>query len=61
MASGRLPEWVMEHESLEYKIIMADGADSEVLARAASLDIAAAAYMAAVAKYPKAECGRNVL
>jgi hypothetical protein len=42
----------MEHESLEYKIVMADGADSEVLARAASLDIAAAAYMAAVAKHP---------
>jgi hypothetical protein len=37
---------------LEYKIVMADGADSEVLAHAASLDIAAAAYMAAVAKHP---------
>jgi hypothetical protein len=42
----------MEHESLAYMITMADGADSEVLARAASLDIAAAAYMAAVAKHP---------
>ena len=30
---------------------MADGADTEILARPASLDIAAAAYMAAVAKH----------
>jgi hypothetical protein len=42
----------MEQESLNFKVVMADGADSEVLARAASLDIAAAAYMAAVAKHP---------
>ena len=32
---------------------MDDAADTEVLARAASLDIASAAYMAAVLKYPK--------
>jgi hypothetical protein len=38
--------------TLDFKVVMADGADSEVLARAASLDIASAAYMAAVAKYP---------
>jgi hypothetical protein len=36
---------------VEFKIVMADGADSKILARA-SLDIAGAAYMAAVAKYP---------
>ena len=42
----------MEHERLEFKIVMTDGADSEVLARAASLDIAAAAYLAAVTKHP---------
>jgi hypothetical protein len=46
----------MEHESLELKIVMDDGADTEVLARIASLDIASAAYIAAVAKYPN----RNV-
>jgi hypothetical protein len=43
----------MEHERLEFKIVMTDGADSEVLARAASLDLALAAYRAAVLKYPK--------
>ena len=32
---------------------MDDGPDTEVLARAASLDIASAAYMAAVLKHPK--------
>jgi hypothetical protein len=42
----------MEHEKLDFKVVMADGANAEILARAASLDIAAAAYMAAVAKYP---------
>jgi hypothetical protein len=36
----------MEHERLEFKIVMADGADSEILARAAALDIAGSAYMA---------------
>jgi hypothetical protein len=43
----------MEHERLEFKIVMADGADSEILARAAALDIAGSAYMASIAKYPK--------
>jgi len=43
----------MEHEALEFKIVMDDGPDTEVLARAASLDIASAAYMAAVLKHPK--------
>jgi hypothetical protein len=42
----------MEHESFEFKIVMDDAADTEVLARASGLDIASAAYMAAVAKYP---------
>jgi hypothetical protein len=46
----------MEHESLEFKIVMDDGKDAEVLARLAALDIASAAYMAAIAKYPQ----RNV-
>jgi hypothetical protein len=43
----------MEYERLEFKVVMADGADSEILARAAALDIAGSAYMASIAKYPK--------
>jgi hypothetical protein len=43
----------MELESIEFKIVMDDGPDTEVLARAASLDIASAAYRAAVLKHPK--------
>jgi hypothetical protein len=42
----------MEHESLEFKIIMDDGPDTEVLARLAHLDLAGPAYRAAVFKYP---------
>jgi hypothetical protein len=42
----------MERESLEYKIVMDDGGDTEALGLLASLDLAGAAYMAAVAKYP---------
>jgi hypothetical protein len=41
----------MEHESLEYKIVMDEGTGSEVLARLAHLDIAGP-----VLKYPQ----RNV-
>jgi len=41
----------MELESLEYKVVMDAGADTEVLARAKSLDLASAAYIAAVARY----------
>jgi len=41
----------MELESLEFKVVMDDGPDTEVLARVATLEIASAAYMAAVAKY----------
>ena len=43
----------MEHESLEFKIVMDDGPDTEVLARLAHLDLAGPAYRAAVLKYPK--------
>jgi hypothetical protein len=48
----------VEVERLEFKIVVddSDTPDTEILARAASLDIASAAYMAAVAKYPN----RNV-
>jgi hypothetical protein len=42
----------MEHESLDYKIVMDAGPDTEVLGRLASLDIASAAYLHAVVKYP---------
>jgi hypothetical protein len=42
----------MEHESLDYKIVMDDGPDTEVLGRLASLDIADAAYLRAIVKYP---------
>jgi len=43
----------MEHESLEFKIVMDDDPDTEVLARLAHLDLAGPAYTAAVLKYPK--------
>jgi hypothetical protein len=43
----------MELESLEYKIVMEDGRDTEVLGRLAHLGMATAAYMAAIALYPK--------
>jgi hypothetical protein len=43
----------MEHESLEFKIVMDDGPNTEVLARLAHLDLAEPAYRAAVLKYPK--------
>ncbi len=43
----------MEHESLEYKIVMDDGKDTKVLARLEHLDLAGPAYKAAVFKYPK--------
>jgi hypothetical protein len=33
----------MEHERLKFKIVIADGADSEILARVAHLDIAGSA------------------
>jgi hypothetical protein len=42
----------MEHESLDYKIVMDDGSDTEVLGRLAGLDIADAAYLRAIVKYP---------
>jgi len=43
----------MERESLEYRIVMEDGRDTEVLGRLANLHMATAAYMAAVARHPK--------
>jgi hypothetical protein len=46
----------MEHESLDYKIVMEDGSDTEVLGRLASLDIASAAYLRAIVQCPR----RNV-
>jgi hypothetical protein len=45
-----------EQESLEFKIVMDDGPNTEVLARLAHLDLAGSAYRAAVLKYPN----RNV-
>jgi hypothetical protein len=45
-------QWGMEHESLDYKIVMDDGPDIEVLGRLANLDIASAAYLHAIVKYP---------
>jgi len=42
----------MELEShLEFRVVIDNGPDTDLLARVASLDIASAAYMAAVAKY----------
>ena len=48
----------MEIERLEFKVVVddSDTPDTEILTRAASLDIAGAAYMAAMGKYPN----RNV-
>jgi hypothetical protein len=40
----------MEHEPLEYKIVMDDGQDSEVLARLAHHDLAGPAYRAVTSK-----------
>ena len=44
----------MELERLQFKVVVddTDSPDTEILARATSLDIADAAYMAAVAKHP---------
>jgi hypothetical protein len=41
-------------ERLEFKIVMEDGPHLEVLVRVFALDIAGSAYMASIAKYPKA-------
>jgi hypothetical protein len=43
----------MELESLEYRIVMEDGRNTEVLGRLAHLGMATAAYMAAIARHPK--------
>jgi hypothetical protein len=42
----------MGFESLEYEVVMDDGAGAEVLGRVAHLDLGAAVYMAAVTKFP---------
>jgi hypothetical protein len=41
-APGRLTHAAMEHANLEFKVVMDDGPDTEVLARASALDIASA-------------------
>ena len=46
----------MERERLEFRVVLQDGADAEVLARLAHLDIATAAFKAAVVRHP----GRNL-
>jgi hypothetical protein len=43
----------MEHESLEFKIVMDDGPHSEVLGCVRELEFGFAVFTAAVAKYPK--------
>jgi hypothetical protein len=43
----------MELESLEYRIVMEDGRDTEVLGGLAHLGMATAAYVAAIARHPK--------
>jgi hypothetical protein len=42
----------VEHENLQFKIVMDDGSNTEVLAQLAHLDLAGPAYMAAMLKYP---------
>jgi hypothetical protein len=44
-----------EHERLEFKIVMDDGPNTEVLARLAHLDLAGPAYRAAVLKLSEPE------
>ena len=46
----------MEHESLEFKIVMEDGPDTEVLARVRDFDLAFSFFTVSIAKYP----GRNI-
>jgi hypothetical protein len=47
----------MEHEVLDYKIVMDDGPDTEVLGRLGCLDIATAAYLQAISNIGCAMCG----
>ena len=42
-----------EHEDLEFKIVMDDGPDMEVLGRVKDLEFGFAVFTAAIAKYPK--------
>lgn len=46
----------MEIERLEYKVVLEAPPDTEILARTAHLDMATAAYLTALTRYPK----RNV-
>ena len=46
----------MEVEKLEYKVVMNDGPDTELLGRVRDLEFGAALFVAAVTKYPN----RNV-
>jgi hypothetical protein len=43
----------MEHESLEYKVVMDDGPHNEVLGCVRDLEFGFAVFTAAVEKYPK--------
>jgi hypothetical protein len=43
----------VEHEHLEFKIVMDDGPHTEVLGRLADLELAAATRRAAVVRYPR--------
>jgi hypothetical protein len=52
---GRFPcltKWHMGTEQLEYKLVIDDDPDAEVLGRLAHFELGAAAFMAAVAKFP---------
>jgi hypothetical protein len=49
----------MEHQSLEYKIVMDEAPDSEVLGRLAILDIAGAAYIGRVQATLRSRAVRN--
>jgi hypothetical protein len=51
LIAGTCPLITMERESPEYKIVMDDDSDTEVVDRLAPLDLASAAYMA-VGRYP---------
>jgi hypothetical protein len=43
----------VETESLEFKVVMDDGPDTEVLGRVSHLELGFALFTAAVVKYPK--------
>jgi hypothetical protein len=47
-----LTQLAMEHEKLEFKIVMDDRPDNKVLTRLAHLDLGVVAFMAAVTRFP---------